>query len=172
MHRNKCGYIWLIPALLLPGAVLAAEPADGSPVADAAIEEPVVLRFTIERYVVEGATLFKQEDFDRVVAPYVGKDKDFSDVQYALEAIEALYADQGYSAVHVLLPEQELEAGTVRFQVIESRFGKIEVKDNKFFSKQNVMNAIPAVREGAPVAAGQREPGTPAECDTQGGRRG
>lgn len=129
------------------GGPVSAEPAAVFP-DTATIEEPVVLRFAIDSYLVEGASLLKKEDFDRVVAPYVGKDKDFSDVQYALEAVEELYASQGYSAVHVLLPEQELEAGTVRFQVIESRFGMVEVKDNKFFTRQNVMNAIPAVREG------------------------
>jgi hemolysin activation/secretion protein len=62
--------------------------------------------------------------------------------------VEGLYAQRGYSAVHVLLPEQELEAGTVRFQVIESRFGTVTVKDNKFASKRNVLGAIPSVRSG------------------------
>jgi len=111
-------------------------------------EAPPVLRFAIERYVVEGAKLLAQSDFDAVVAPYLGKEKDFSDVQSALEAIEALYAERGYSAVHVLLPEQELEAGTVRFQVIEGHYGKVEVKNNQFFSEANVLNAIPSVRSG------------------------
>ena len=111
-------------------------------------EAPPVLRFAIERYVVEGAKLLAQSDFDAVVAPYLGKDKDFSDVQSALEAIEALYADRGYSAVHVLLPEQELEAGRVRFEVIEGHYGRVTVKNNRFFSEANVLNAIPSVRGG------------------------
>ncbi|MBU0688228.1 MAG: hypothetical protein KJ850_11830 [Gammaproteobacteria bacterium] len=111
-------------------------------------DAPPVLKFPIKQFVVEGAKLLTQADFDFVVAPYVGQEKDFSDVQYALEAVEELYAQRGYSAVHVLLPEQELEAGTVRFYVIESHFGKIEVKNNKFFSKANALYALPAVREG------------------------
>lgn len=111
-------------------------------------DTPPELRFTIQRFVVEGAELLKQSDFDAVVAPYTGKDRDFSDVQSALEAIEALYAERGYSAVHVLLPEQELEAGTVRFQVIEGHYGKVTVKGNQFFSEENVLNAIPSVRSG------------------------
>jgi hemolysin activation/secretion protein len=111
-------------------------------------EASSALRFNIDRYVVDGASLFTWAEFDEVVAPYVGKEKDFSDVQYALEAVEALYAERGYSAVHVLLPEQELEGGTVRFEVIESRFGKVEVKDNKFFNKANVLRAIPGVMPG------------------------
>jgi len=112
------------------------------------IDTPPVLKFPVHQYIVEGAKLLTKADFDLVVAPYVGKEKDFSDVQYALEAVEELYAQRGYSAVHVLLPEQELEAGTVRFEVIESRFGKVTVKNNKFFSRSNVLYAIPAVREG------------------------
>ncbi|MBU1213605.1 MAG: hypothetical protein KKA63_00050 [Gammaproteobacteria bacterium] len=112
------------------------------------IEEATILRFTIDKYVIDGASLLQAADFDGVVAPYVGKEKDFSDVQYALEAVEALYADRGYSAVHVLLPEQELEAGEVHFQVIEGRYGKVAVKNNQFFSEQNALNAIPSVRPG------------------------
>jgi len=126
---------------LLAGVLAQAALAEDS-------ETPPVLRFTIKQYVVEGAKLLAKADFDQAVAPYVGTGKDFSDVQYALEAIEELYAQHGYSAVHVLLPEQELEAGTVRFEVIESRFGKVEIKFNKYFSKTNVLNALPAVRAG------------------------
>ena len=118
-------------------------------------EAPPTLRFTIERYVVEGAKLLAPSDFDAVVVHYLGKEKDFSDVQSALEAIEALYAERGYSAVHVLLPEQELEAGRVRFQVIEGRYGKVTVKNNRFFSEANVLNAIPSVRSGGVPQARQ-----------------
>jgi hemolysin activation/secretion protein len=108
-----------------------------------------VLRFTISQYVIEGATLLRKADLDKVVAPYVGKNKDFSDVQHALEAVEEAYAKRGLTAVRVLLPEQELEKGTVRILVVESRFGKVTVKDNRFFSEANVLNAIPSVRSGS-----------------------
>lgn len=135
-------------------AETGAAPGVSAATTDSLIEnQPAVLRFAIERFVVEGAALLTQAEFDEVVAPYVGKNKDFSDVQRALEAVEALYARHGYSAVHVLLPEQELEAGTVRFEVIEGRFGKIIVKDNHFVTEENVLNAIPAVRSGNPPRA-------------------
>lgn len=110
--------------------------------------EPVVLRFTINRFVLEGATLLSKAEVNAAVAPYVGKDKDFSDVQRALEAVEKVYAKRGYSAVHVLLPEQELERGTVRFRVVESRFAKVTVKDNRYFSEASVLNALPSIRTG------------------------
>jgi hemolysin activation/secretion protein len=131
-----------------PSFVLAV---DTSPATSEA--ETVVLRFAIDRYVLEGATLLSQAEIDAAVAPFVGKSKDFSDVQRALEAVEEAYAKRGYSAVNVLLPEQELEKGTVRFRAVESRFAKVEVKDNRYFSEANVLNAIPSLRiGGVPVS--------------------
>jgi len=121
-----------------------------SPMSVAAADEAgqETLRFAITRYAVEGATLLTPAEIEAAVAPFIGTDKDFSDVQSALEVIEALYAERGYSAVHVLLPEQEMEAGTVRFQVIEGHYGKVTVKNNRFFSEANLLNAIPSVRSG------------------------
>lgn len=123
------------PALAQDGAVAGAE--------------PVILRFEIARYLVEGATLLSEDKIAAAVAPYTGKSKDFSDVQRALEAIEGLYARHGYSAVRVSLPEQELELGTVRLRVVESRFGKIAVKGNQHFSEANVLRALPSVSPGS-----------------------
>ena len=121
-----------------------------SPMCVAAADEAgqETLRFAITRYAVEGATLLTPAEIEAAVAPFIGTDKDFSDVQSALEAIEELYAQRGYSAVHVLLPEQELEAGRVRFEVIEGHYGRVTVKNNRFFSEANVLNAIPSVRGG------------------------
>ncbi len=67
-------------------------------------------------------------------------------MERALEAVEAAYAKKGYTAVRVLLPEQELEKGTVHLRVVESHFGIVSVKDNHFVSEANALNAVPSVR--------------------------
>jgi hemolysin activation/secretion protein len=129
-----------------PSFALAADAVSAVP-ASAEVDQ-VVLHFTINQYVVEGASLLSKTEIDAAVAPYVGNNKDFSDVQRALEAVEAAYAKRGYTAVRVLLPEQALEKGTVHFRVVESRFGKVMVKDNHFVSEANALNAVPSVRSG------------------------
>lgn len=142
---SLCGIFSSVPPIAW------AAPDDAAPDAAAgAASQPdaALLRFTIERYILEGASLLSQAEIDAAVAPYVGKDKDFSDVQRALEALEDAYARHGYTAVRVMLPEQELEKGTVRFRVVESRFGKVTVKNNQFVSEANVLNALPSVRSG------------------------
>ncbi|OGS90138.1 MAG: hypothetical protein A2Z95_08585 [Gallionellales bacterium GWA2_60_18] len=124
-----------------------APAVDASNASESEVESQV-LRFEISGYTLEGATLLSKEEIAAAVSPYVGKDKDFSDVQHALEAVEEAYASRGYSAVRVLLPEQELEKGAIIFRVVESRFGKIAVKDNKFVSEANALNALPSLRSG------------------------
>ncbi len=152
---NRVLFWAVLPALLLGihGLANAADGASAVPVATAevpvAAEPPPKISFDIKQFIVDGATLITRTDFDSAVAPFVGLNKDFADVQHALEAVEELYVQHGYSAVHVLLPEQELEAGVVHFQVIESHLGKVVVKDNRFVSEANVLNAIRSVRKGA-----------------------
>lgn len=137
-------------AVFLLCLILGYSTANAEDVAPFAADQatPMELRFDISGYTLEGATLLTQAEIDAAVAPFTGKNKDFSDVQRALEAIEEAYSMRGFSAVRVLLPEQELEKGAVRLQVVESRFGKVAVKDNRFVSEANALNAVPSVHSG------------------------
>jgi len=119
-------------------------PAAGAQTA-APLQDP---RFDINRFVVEGAALLTAAEIEAAVGPFQGKAKDFADVQRALEAIERAYSAKGYNAVQVILPEQEVERGEVRFRVIEARIGAMVVEGNKFFDAANVQASLPALASG------------------------
>lgn len=120
-----------------------------APAAEAAseVQTPVELRFDIERFDVQGNSLLPAGEVASAVAPFTGRQRDFGDVQQALEALENAYRNRGYSAVQVFLPEQELEKGTVVLKVIEARISKIEIKGNKHFDDANVRASLPTLRE-------------------------
>ncbi len=141
--KHKLFFILLL--LTTPSFALAADtvPAAVEP------DQDTLLRFTINQFVVEGATLLSKAEIDAAVKPYLGKNKDFSDVQGALEAIEKAYAQRGFTAVSVVLPEQELEKGKVIFRALESKFGTITVKGNNFVSTENALHALPSVHSGS-----------------------
>lgn len=113
-------------------------PATGS-------QEP---RFEIRKFVVDGATLVSADDVQAALQPFTGKNRDFSDVQRALEALEKIYSTRGYSAVQVILPEQEIDKGEVRFKVTEARIGRVVVERNKFFDESNVRASLPSLAPG------------------------
>jgi len=133
------------------GRWLAAAAAAILPLATLAQQPSVVVappRIGIERFVVEGNTLLTPKEIDTVLAPFSGKDKDFGDIQRALEALEQAYRDGGWGVVQVSLPEQDISRGVVQFRVTEARLGKVVIEGNEHFSAANVRRSVPALREG------------------------
>lgn len=105
-------------------------------------------KFTVKEYVAQGNTLLSAVEVERILKPFTGADKDFGDIQQALEAIENVYHKKGYSTVDVYLPEQELSQGTVTLKVTESVIGKVEVSGNQHFDTPNIRASLPALKEG------------------------
>jgi hemolysin activation/secretion protein len=113
------------------------------PAADSA-----AIRFDIARFDVSGNTLLPPQQIESLLAPFTGPTRDFGDVQRALEALEAAYHALGYSVVAIELPEQELNRGVVLLRVVETKIGRVSVKNNQYFDEANVRRALPALREG------------------------
>lgn len=117
----------------------------------AQVETP---KFSVERFDVKGNTLLPQVAIENAVQPFLGKEREYGDLQRALEAIELLYRTAGYSAVLVHIPEQELSDGVVRIDVTEARLKMIEVLENEHFSSENIRRSLPDLKEGiSPNAA-------------------
>lgn len=110
--------------------------------------EEVVLSFAVKGYTVEGNTLLPQGEVDALLKPFTGDNKNFGDVQKALEALESRYRNAGFSAVQVILPEQELNQGLVQLRVVEAHIGSISVEGNEHFDEENIRYSLPYLREG------------------------
>jgi len=133
-----------LAALMLALALVGWRPAP------AAESDPEPVRFEIRRFVLEGNTLLPAATAERLLAPHRGKDKDFADIQRALEALEGGYREIGYGVVQVTLPEQNITQGEIRFIIVEPRLGKVTVEGNKTFGTANIRASVPALREGEP----------------------
>jgi hemolysin activation/secretion protein len=105
-------------------------------------------RFDITRFDVAGNTLLPDAQVQALLAPYTGPRRNFGDVQRALDALENAYRAAGYGAVQVALPEQEATAGAVRLDVMEAKIGKVTVRDNRYYSVDNVRRGLPALQPG------------------------
>ena len=105
-------------------------------------------KFTIQSFEVIGDSVLGADLIQRLVTPHTGKEKDFSDVQRALEALEGAYRDRGYGVIQVALPEQDITKGVVRFNIIQPKIGKVVVEGNEHISAENVRRSLPSVKEG------------------------
>jgi len=113
----KIGRIVLLAASVAAGAACAAEPE--------------TTRFPVRSYAVEGATLVADERIAATLKPNTGDSQNYDTLRRAVEAVEALYAEVGYGAVRVQLPEQEIDDGIVRLRVIEARLGHLRIEGNQ-----------------------------------------
>ena len=112
------------------------------------------LRFDINGFKIEGNTLLEASEIDAVLTPFIGKNREYGDVQRAMEAIRARYRGAGFSVVWVVAPEQDLDRGIVTLQVIEARVGKVIIEGNRYFDDANIRASLPALIEEAPPRAG------------------
>lgn len=108
------------------------------------------LKFEIRSYRIDGNTLLQPEAIERALAPFVGRQKDFGDVQRALEVLQDLYPQSGFAGVQVTLPEQELDRGDVTLRVVEPRIRQVLVEGNEHFSAENARRSVPALQPGQP----------------------
>lgn len=105
--------------------------------------------FEITVFEVTGNTLIPEDKLREAVAPFIGKEKTAADVEKARDALEKFYHEAGYPAVLVNIPEQTLQGGVVRLQVIESRVGRVKVTGNRYFTMEKVMKDLPSFTPGS-----------------------
>ncbi len=104
--------------------------------------------FDVERYVVQGNTVLTAERLDSTLRPYTGTQRTFTDVQAAVAALQTAYARAGYGAVTVVLPEQRIESGRVRLDVIEPRLERVALDGAPQTDSERIRRILPALQEG------------------------
>jgi hemolysin activation/secretion protein len=105
--------------------------------------------FEIRRFTVEGNTVLAGARIDAILAPYTGTARSFADLQAAVAALQAAYAQAGFGAVTVALPEQAVASGTVRLEVVEARLRNVKVEGLTHADEGNIRRSLPSLQAGA-----------------------
>lgn len=134
--NRRLSYLFLLAQGISSGIVFSSP---------AVANEPV---FAIKSYTISGNTLLPDGDLQQTVARFVGEQESFQTIQNALKALEAKFAEAGYASVRVMLPEQEVDNGHIQLKIIEATLGTVELESSKYFSKKNIRDSLPALREG------------------------
>lgn len=112
-------------------------------------EDVQAVGFVLGSFAVEGNTLLGQRKIDAILDPFKGTERQIADVERARAELEKAYHAAGYPTVLVNLPEQTIEGGIVRLEVIEGRLSKVAVTGNEHYSWSNIRLKLPSVKPGA-----------------------
>ena len=107
----------------------------------------------IKNFQIDGNNLLPEQEVQAVLAPFLGNQQHFTDVQKALEALEAYYRSKGYGEVLINLPEQELSNGTVRLQVLEPQVKSVNVEYanpvlQDYYPESQILASLPDLKAG------------------------
>jgi hemolysin activation/secretion protein len=102
--------------------------------------------FAVRAFHVRGNTLLKRDMVDAILAEATGTNVTLSQIRKALGNLQTAYRERGWSTVGVTLPQQQLTNATVMVQVTEAPLASVSVVNERYFSSNNVMRALPSLR--------------------------
>ena len=128
------------PQLVLPP--LAPEP----PAQNKELASPPPLSATAQLFVaairIDGNTVLPEEAIQRLITPYLNRRVGIGELHELRYKLSRQYFDLGYMSSGVLLPDQKVNQGIVRFQVIEGELDEIRISGTERLSKDYINQRI------------------------------
>jgi hemolysin activation/secretion protein len=105
-------------------------------------------QFDIFEYVVDGNTVLGVTEVEKAVYPFLGEKRTIADVENARSALEKAFHESGYLTVFVNIPEQEVNGGVVKLDVLEGRVEKLSVLGSNYYSLGKIKQRVAEFKEG------------------------
>ncbi|GJQ58679.1 MAG: ShlB/FhaC/HecB family hemolysin secretion/activation protein [Candidatus Scalindua sp. AMX11] len=115
----------------VPGTVLPPIP---KPIPEEREEEKLpLIRIYVREINVTGSTVFSPEEIAELVTPYENRELTNEDIEALRMDLTLLYVKNGYVNSGAVIPDQSVADGVIRFNIIEGKLTRIEVKGNRWF---------------------------------------
>jgi hemolysin activation/secretion protein len=98
---------------------------------------------------IKGNTMMDKPSIEKLIYPFLGKQKSIDSVEKARVALENLYHSRGYQTITVDIPEQNVQNGIVYLQVTEGKVARLRVKDSRYFALGAIKDKVPELAEGS-----------------------
>ena len=95
----------------------------GGPAAPASTAKTI----RVEQILIDRSDILPQAKIDAIISPLEGQTVSLADLQQAIDAINALYAERGQATARAILPPQTIKDGLVRIRLVEARVGEVRV---------------------------------------------
>jgi len=105
-------------------------------------------QFDILEIRVKGNTLLSKKVLEKSVYSFLGYKKTLDDVEQARSTLEKSYKSAGYPAVVVSIPEQKINNGIVKIQVVEGKISRVRISGSQYHSLTNIKQKVPALSRG------------------------
>jgi hemolysin activation/secretion protein len=91
--------------------------------------KPSDARFVVKRFLLTHNAMIADAELQALLAETIGKEVGFAELEAAVARVTQRYRERGYLLARAYLPAQDIHDGAVEIQVLEGRYGKVEVKN-------------------------------------------
>lgn len=92
---------------------------------------------------VSPSQILSREEVNKIVSPLVGKNVYISDLKNVVEQINKVYASRGFVTARAFLPEQTVQNGNIRIELVESKVGNVTVEQNRWTKSKYITDRMP-----------------------------
>lgn len=92
---------------------------------------------------VSPSQILSREEVNKIVSPLVGKNVYISDLKNVVEQINKVYASRGFVTARAFLPEQTVQNGNIRIELVESKVGNVTVEQNRWTRSKYITDRMP-----------------------------
>ena len=124
---------------LPPPEELLQSPGDED---DLNLPNDVPERIFVERFDVQGSTVFSPEELAEVTAEFTGRELSFAELLQARSAVTQLYVDEGGVTSGAFIPPQTLEGNVVVIEVLEGRLDEVNVEVDGRLRSRYIRNRL------------------------------
>lgn len=108
-------------------------------------------RLQVNDFVIVGNQQFSSEVLQPLLADLKGQELDLNQLRAAAERLNLYYQGQGYMLARAFLPAQEIEDGVVRIEVLEGRYGRIELHNQSRALDSVIRGPLSSLKSDAAV---------------------
>lgn len=115
------------------------------------------IRLEVNDFVLVGNQAFSSQTLLPLLADLKGQELDLNQLRAAAERLTTYYQSQGYMLARAFLPAQDIEDGVVRIEVIEGRYGRIELHNQSRALDSVIRGPLSSLQSEAPVLSDDLE---------------
>jgi hemolysin activation/secretion protein len=90
-------------------------------------------RVFVRQMRVTGSTVFSEQDFAAVTAPYVNRSVTSGDLEAVRLALTRVYLNKGYINSGAILPDQTVSGGVITFHILEGTLTEVTLEGQRWF---------------------------------------
>jgi hemolysin activation/secretion protein len=104
---------------------------------------------------VAGATVLDAKEIAAVTAPYTNRQVTSGELQTLRLALSRLYVDKGYVSSGVLLPDQQVRDGRIRYEAVEGKLTRVEMQPDSHLGSGYVVPRLRNRIDDGPLHIGE-----------------